>query len=285
MDRQSRHTARTSLLLAFCASALLAASPSGEQRLVISVHDGRPMAEAVRVIEERYGWTITYEDPPYVHPDDAVDVTERVRRTPAPGNRRVLVPRGGTFEVGYPQPPGGGQPDPDALLQHVVEEYNSTGLTGRFRVEQRGGAFHVVPSHYKAATGKLEPYRSALDTKVSPGAKEQSAYEMMMAIVGGVTAAGAIKLGPGTFPMNAFLQRRVSGTAGEETARDALLRLLRETGLRLTWKLYCGPGAPPQCALNFTAVPPRSVRRIAGHGAAAGDRRVVLVRARSPRGD
>ncbi len=64
----------------------------------ITVQSGRPVGEAIEELEKKYGWEITYEDPPYVHYSDIVDVTDFDRpRVPvrsqsdvqAMGNTRV----------------------------------------------------------------------------------------------------------------------------------------------------------------------------------------------------
>jgi hypothetical protein len=49
------------------------------QPLTIEVIDARPLAEAIRVLEERHGWIVTYEDARYEHESDIEDVTLTVR--------------------------------------------------------------------------------------------------------------------------------------------------------------------------------------------------------------
>jgi hypothetical protein len=47
----------------------------------ITVQDPRPVAKAIEELENRYGWQITCDDPPYNHYSDITDVTI----TPWPG--------------------------------------------------------------------------------------------------------------------------------------------------------------------------------------------------------
>ncbi|MGH6864402.1 MAG: hypothetical protein ACRECN_09105, partial [Methylocella sp.] len=47
----------------------------------ITVQDPRPVAKAIQELENRYGWQITYEDPPYIHYSVLADVTN----SPWPG--------------------------------------------------------------------------------------------------------------------------------------------------------------------------------------------------------
>jgi hypothetical protein len=49
---------------------------AGEPRS-ITVESGRPVAAAVKELEARFAWPITYEDPPYAHADEIVDVPLR----------------------------------------------------------------------------------------------------------------------------------------------------------------------------------------------------------------
>src|SRR5256885_13941815 len=68
----------------------------------LSVDDARPLAEAIVLLESKFGGVITYEDPAYVYSGDISDVTESVRRDLdkfEPGKApRVLVPKGGKFD-------------------------------------------------------------------------------------------------------------------------------------------------------------------------------------------
>ena len=57
------------------------------------------------MLENKYGWIITYEDPPYTHESELVDVTESVRRDLdkfKPGQApKVFVPKGGELTFNY----------------------------------------------------------------------------------------------------------------------------------------------------------------------------------------
>jgi hypothetical protein len=49
-------------------------------QIKLSVESGRPIAEAILRLEEKYGWVITYEDPRYAHDSEIVDVAPKVRK-------------------------------------------------------------------------------------------------------------------------------------------------------------------------------------------------------------
>ena len=103
--------------VAVASIALLASWPSSQPNAAtfeVAVEDGRPLAKVLDEVEERFGWTVTYEDPPYQNANEIEDVTERVRRD-GKTHLRVLVPRGGAFHFSYALNPENGS-DPAGLL-------------------------------------------------------------------------------------------------------------------------------------------------------------------------
>jgi hypothetical protein len=68
MFRARRLMIAIGLMAAFLGNA--SASPN-----TLTVRDPRPVAKAIEELDTRYGWQITYEDPPYIHDSDIPDVT------------------------------------------------------------------------------------------------------------------------------------------------------------------------------------------------------------------
>src|SRR6516164_1822382 len=62
--------------------------------ITVSVDDPRPLWAALRQLEEKQGWQVSYEDPQYAG-TDLVDRTARGYSGPG----RALVPRGGHLAV------------------------------------------------------------------------------------------------------------------------------------------------------------------------------------------
>jgi len=103
------------LLLVLCSGTLVAivatilsVTGSGMQepsKESLSVNGARPVKLAAETLEKKYGWIITYEDPPYVHETELVDVTEKVRRDLdkfKPGHApKVFTPKGGELAFEY----------------------------------------------------------------------------------------------------------------------------------------------------------------------------------------
>src|SRR5688572_29179716 len=102
--------------------------------------DPRPLAKAAALLEQHYGWVITYEDPPYQFAQDIVDVTTSVRRTYTLGQRPVLVPKGGRLLIEF-DTQGKGTVRPADVIQQLVEAYNRHPLPGRFVVTGASDAF------------------------------------------------------------------------------------------------------------------------------------------------
>src|ERR1051326_6000590 len=86
-------------------SAFCGQDSQGTNQMKLSVEDPRPVAKAIEMLEEKYGWVITYEDPRYVHESEIADVTLKVRRVLdkyKPGEApKVLIARGGVLEFTY----------------------------------------------------------------------------------------------------------------------------------------------------------------------------------------
>ncbi len=68
--------ARQAMIAICLMAAFLGNASASPNTVTVQGQSGRPVAEAVRELERRYDWQITYEDPPYVHYSDIVDVTD-----------------------------------------------------------------------------------------------------------------------------------------------------------------------------------------------------------------
>ncbi|MGH6848622.1 MAG: hypothetical protein ACREC0_14675, partial [Methylocella sp.] len=65
------------VMIAICLMAAFSCNASASPNTItVQGQTGRPVAEAIEELEKRYGWQINYEDPPYVHYSDIVEVTD-----------------------------------------------------------------------------------------------------------------------------------------------------------------------------------------------------------------
>jgi len=226
------------------------------QTTTISVNSGRPLAEVIEILEKRYGWVITYEDPAYIYPADFEDVTMAVRRD-GRTEPRVLVPRGGLFNFQYPTAAVSSIQDASTILAKLIDDYNRSGHPGLFRVIRSGTVFHVVPVETRNASGQFVPRGSLLDVNISIVDHEATALDLLREIVNAVSRPGGARVVVGTVPLNAMIQTRVRSGAAGENARAVLSRTLEAIDPKLSWSLLCTPGSVPECPLNIYSVADR----------------------------
>jgi hypothetical protein len=210
----------------------------------ITVDSGRPLSEALRHFQARYGWIVTYEDPPYAYGQDVVDVTDAVRNPASkPSGHRVMVPRGGPFAVTFVRPsPASSPTDVLEIVRAIVDQFAVTGYPGEFRALSAGGVVHVVPVAVKAQDGGLLHTSSILDTRVSlPEEKNRSAFTAIRSVLTAVETATGQQVDIGTVPINLLVQSRMEESTKDLPARELLVRTLRATGKVLSWRLLYGP--------------------------------------------
>ena len=93
-------------IVAFALAAQAGGALQGKtaQIIIDDVHDARPLATAVRELEKRYGWIITYEEVP---PEfDLLDVTASVRKDydPTKAQLKILTRRAMPLRFTYNVP-------------------------------------------------------------------------------------------------------------------------------------------------------------------------------------
>ncbi len=223
-------------------SLLIGASSQGSQ-VSIRADGPRPLANAVRALEERFGWVITYEDPPFVY---AGDLFGRA-------NPRDRIPRGGAYTFTCDQP-GAQEAIPERVLMSLLDQFHARDLGSEFRLFHTGPVFHVVPARSKDANGEPLVRRSVLSTKISVKAERRTVTGMLQEIVREVSRSTSIPMIVATIPANRFSQVEVQGGATDERAQDVLVRTLASAGT-YSWQLFYGHDlVPPGYALNIHAV-------------------------------
>ena len=207
----------------------------------IEVYDSRALAVAVRQLEIRHGWVVTYEDPFYEYVPDLEHPRGRW------GLRLSFVPRSRRFRFEYADQD---LTRPFDVLSSLVNTYNASGLHDRFRLLRQGDIFHIVPVASRNADGVLTTTRSRLSVRITMEDRTRSAGDTLDEVARQVTASLPQHIGintPGTLLTNANVVRL---GARDEIARDVLVRALSATGRRLSWQLFCDPSYK-MCALNL----------------------------------
>ena len=234
--------------IAACSLFLLAlAAP--QEPLRVHVNVPRPIAAAADAVEAHFGRVVTYEDTRYIHPEDIVDVTDEVSRSPD-RSKRILAMRRERIDVEYV--PAGGTTDDQvaAALDEILASARRTRNIGDFRVDRVSGGFHVVPVAIKGRSGAREPYAPLLDTPITLWREEGTIARAMERITADVSERTGLRLVRGVEPTNLFVQRHVTLEANNERARDVLWRVLQSVRPDLSWRLLCSVGEKGECALS-----------------------------------
>ena len=237
----------------------------GNSKESLSVNDARPVKLAAETLEKKYGWIITYEDPPYAHESELVDVTEKVRRDLdkfKPGQApKVFIPKGGDLTFEYDIEPDTKKPaDSAAVVQQLLDTYAIAGNPGVFRLERDRQRLHIVVAASKNEDGVLVSRQSVLDTVITVPAQKRNGLELLDAICAAISDARGIRVVVGGAPLNRFYQHQTESGAKNQRARDFLTSELdRITGqAKWSWQLLYDPGMKTYF-LNIHAVSTRSV--------------------------
>lgn len=213
----------------------------------ISVNDPRPVALAAETLEKKYGWIITYEDPPYAHESDLVDVTEKVRRDLdkfKPGQApKVFIPKGGDLTFKYSIDPGTQKPvDSAVVVQQLLDAYAIAGNPGVFRLDRDGERLHIFAEAAKGKDGVLVARRSVLDVPITLPAQKRNGLELLEAFCSAVSQASGTRVVVATVPMNLFYRYQTGSGAKEQMARDFLTHEFdRMNNVKLSWRLLYDP--------------------------------------------
>ncbi|MGH6837924.1 MAG: hypothetical protein ACREDT_03830 [Methylocella sp.] len=248
------------VMVAMCLMAAFSCNASASPK-TITVQSGRPVAEAVEELERRYDWQITYEDPPYVHYSDIVDVTDFGRpRAPVPSqsqlesmrNNRTLVPKGGSLTFTLPS----ADPDEMAAVEALLKSYNESHQGFEFAVVQGEGMLHIVPRQARGLSGNLEPVKPILDTVITIEPKERTSWELLKEVFKKVSIATNTRVEFGTVSYNMLFRSKTAIGGSGKTARSILEQWI---GGALSWELLNEPDTKVYL-FNITQVsPPKNI--------------------------
>ena len=206
-------------VFALLAIALPLATQGQESKLLlrtISVNNGRPMMEAIDQLRARYGWLISYQDPPYEHPDDLM------LREGAP--RRHMVPRRMSVSVDYMEPQAGDLQGRHRTIDRIVEGFSAAGA-GQFRVHHWGSYSYVVPVSVKRANGVLENLPSICEMTVSFPPAMRTIDESLALILPRISQWVHAPIGRGADPINLFIGHRYLSEAEDEPVCALMSRI------------------------------------------------------------
>ena len=223
------------------ALGLLTAAAEGEGDGFVSfpvkVSDPRPLAAAALQLQQRYGVAISYEDPPFSHPQDLVEV---LVESPVPGAEEtaILIPAGGGLEMKLGAEAGASvQLDPAAVLASLVMIYEKGDQPGRFQVVQDGEMFHLLPTAMRQGTGALGPVTPLLDTVISLDGSPRRADVVLHKIRNKLHSASGVNIEVGMTPVQLLYDSTVSVGGTNLPARDLLVQFSEALPMPVTWRL------------------------------------------------
>jgi hypothetical protein len=220
----------------------------GVRAVKLSIEDPRPVCKAIEMLEEKYGWAITYEDPRYIHDSEITDSNLKIRKDlnnyKSGETTKVLVPRGGALEFTYDVASDTNLPVvPAMVVQKLLDAQDARGNGGKFRLETNGQIMHVIPTAIKNSAGELVHQESALDTIISLPSGERTVLQKLESICAAISRVINIPVVLGTVPDQWFRQRRDQEGATNQRARDILVNTFETMGYGsdLSWWLYYSP--------------------------------------------
>ncbi|MES1147256.1 MAG: hypothetical protein ABUL49_00735 [bacterium] len=216
----------TAVLLVFL--GVLADQSVAQRANVVEADDPRPMMALLDRIQAAHGVCINYEDPPFQNSRDVEDVTSLVVRDKARDpSRRVLIPRGGKIQIDAAlfsnfSGPGGLLP----VLAEANMAYQQGGYPGAFRIEQKGGVWHVEPSGIQAPDGSAKSIGPVMDAKVRLSGAQLPTVEVLQSVLDQAAQKAGTKILIGSLPLQAFVNAATKTSADDESASSVLARLL-----------------------------------------------------------
>jgi hypothetical protein len=213
----------------------------------------RPLEKAITALNEEYGWSVHYEDPPYQGKHDLIDGINPKYRETHPDIKSMPNPSGGRFASTYPEDSSlrRSRSEEAQVLSKIISDYNKSGNPGHFVVRTLSDdSFDVVGDGTHDDNGNVIFVTPILDTPISLPLATRSFGDTIEAIMNAVTAKTGVKAGGPLFgPNNLLIGGQVS-TGGPDIApaRDFLMKLLAQEsdgGWRWTL-LYEPPPYPTQ---------------------------------------
>jgi hypothetical protein len=227
-------------------SSNAASLPRAENTIHVAGNAPRPLDQAIQELRLKYGWTIDYEDPPYLYGKDVIEA------------KGSLWPAGNPFSVEIPSAPSpAGAPVEDKSLQLIVGAYNSSGNPGQFELRKsESGTFTIVGVAVRNDKGVVSPQKPLLDSTITVPAQERSISDTVDVICKMLTDETHFPVSVGVTPRS--LVNHTNATIGgtKVPARTLLTQALAAaSGHTLYWQLLFDPSSKSYL-LNIHALHP-----------------------------
>ena len=207
-------------------------SLNAQKSFSLRVNDPRPLKEAIDELERQLGLPINYEDPVYLDPNDAIDITDQVQNAAQKARNptvRIKIPKGGELFLESPislvQPK---MADLVSILVLLRQAHEGKGFAGRFEISQISSTISVEPVGSRDTTGQWKRSTSALNSPVTIPAIQRNAFETLTLLLDQVSKSISIRILIGGVPIGAITNSTIKFGATAEPAKSALVRLMEQ---------------------------------------------------------
>jgi hypothetical protein len=209
---------------------------SGEDTIV-KADAARPLAAALGVIAEQYGWKVDYEDPVYAN-GEAKDASVPEWRKQHPESKGVLIPSGGVFFANLGRI-SSTNPDERSVLEMLVQAYNSSANPGYFTlIETPNHRFCIRGSSRSPSSSKST---QIFDELIQVKSEQQSGLDALQELTSHCATNTPIELG--LVPSNSLSQTTIKGYTELLSCRERLGRILSAMPSNLIYDLFYDIGS------------------------------------------
>ena len=200
---------------------------NASQTATVFTYSRRPLQEAIRLVNEEYGWGINYEDAPTVNASEVVDDDAEFRKL-HPGYREGFVAKGHPFRSTFNETLTH-HADQETVLLQLLEDYNTSTNPGRYSLERTAqNGYVIVGTKYKSVSGTEATFISPLNCPISVAISPMSLHDALQLVAKQVsdtckTDLNAEYAGEALGPL---ANGNVAGTYDQQLARDVVEALL-----------------------------------------------------------
>ncbi len=195
----------------------------------IVANNPRPLTQVLDSLRQKYGWTVSYEDPQFISKLDLVETVDSTNHA-----LKISLPGGGLFSVEFPSAAA----EEEKTLQLVVDAYNRSNNPGRF--ELRKGElrnFSIVGAQARDSHDQISREPVLLDLPITLAAEQRTASETVRLICQELAARSRLAVTVGVSPRRILDQTPVTVGGAPKPARDLLLQTLTSTHRNFYWHL------------------------------------------------
>lgn len=210
---------------------------------------GLPLADAIRELELHFGRIITYEDAASLAP---ADVVEQVRRDGKAGPR-VLGRRLSGLIFDYAPTETLPERRVEEALSQLIATWSRSNPPGEVKVVPTTGGLHVIPVARRGRDGRMEPYISPLEARITVPFEERGAVSTIEIIAKAVSSVIGRNIDLGMIPRG-FERLKTKLGAEDLIAREVLWSALQDIDRSLSFELLCGVEVDSTCLINIHVV-------------------------------